>query len=90
MRYLLELLGVAVFGVSGVLGAGRKSLDVLGVAVIAVVTAIGGGTLRDLLLEGDSLAAGAAGGPAAGGRCRLTNRQVACTSGVPVPFRKPP
>ena len=51
MRYLLELLGVAVFAVSGVLAAGRKGLDVLGIAVIAVVTAIGGGTLRDLLLN---------------------------------------
>jgi uncharacterized membrane protein YeiH len=51
MRYFLELLGVAVFAVSGVLAAGRKSLDVLGVAVIAMVTAIGGGTLRDLLLN---------------------------------------
>ena len=51
MRYLLELLGVAVFAVSGVLAAGRKGLDVLGVAVIAMVTAIGGGTLRDLLLD---------------------------------------
>lgn len=51
MRYLLELLGVAVFAVSGVLAAGRKGLDILGVAVIAMVTAIGGGTLRDLLLD---------------------------------------
>ncbi len=50
MRYALELLGVAVFAVSGVLAAGRKGLDALGVAVIAIVTAIGGGTLRDLLL----------------------------------------
>jgi uncharacterized membrane protein YeiH len=40
-----------VFAISGVLAAGRKSLDWLGVAVIAVVTAIGGGTLRDLLLD---------------------------------------
>ena len=40
-----------MFAVSGVLAAGRKGLDVLGVAVIAVVTAIGGGTLRDLLLD---------------------------------------
>jgi uncharacterized membrane protein YeiH len=47
----LDLLGVAVFAVSGVLAAGRKSLDLLGVAVIAVVTAIGGGTLRDVLLD---------------------------------------
>jgi uncharacterized membrane protein YeiH len=44
-------LGVAVFAISGALAAGRKGLDWLGVAVIAVVTAIGGGTLRDLLLE---------------------------------------
>jgi uncharacterized membrane protein YeiH len=51
MRHALELLGVAVFAVSGVLAAGRKGLDLLGVAVIAIVTAIGGGTLRDLLLD---------------------------------------
>jgi uncharacterized membrane protein YeiH len=40
-----------VFAISGALAAGRKRLDWLGVAVIAVVTAIGGGTLRDLLLD---------------------------------------
>jgi uncharacterized membrane protein YeiH len=40
-----------VFAVSGALAAGRKSLDWLGVAVIAVVTAIGGGTVRDVLLN---------------------------------------
>jgi len=51
MRHALELLGVAVFAVSGVLAAGRKGLDLLGVAVVAIVTAIGGGTLRDLLLD---------------------------------------
>jgi len=42
MHYVLDLLGVGVFAISGVLAAGRKSLDMLGVAVIAVVTAIGG------------------------------------------------
>jgi uncharacterized membrane protein YeiH len=42
---------VAVFAISGVLAAGRKRLDWLGVAVVAVVTAIGGGTLRDVLLD---------------------------------------
>jgi uncharacterized membrane protein YeiH len=51
IRHLLDLAGVAVFAVSGVLTAGRKRLDWLGVAVIAVVTAIGGGTLRDVLLQ---------------------------------------
>jgi uncharacterized membrane protein YeiH len=49
--YLLDLVGVGVFAISGALAAGRKSLDLLGVVVIAVVTAIGGGTLRDVLLD---------------------------------------
>src|SRR5437762_310252 len=49
--YLLDLLGVAVFAVSGALAAGRTGLDLLGVIVIAALTAVGGGTLRDLLLN---------------------------------------
>jgi uncharacterized membrane protein YeiH len=48
--HVIALIGVAVFAISGVLAAGRKHLDWLGVAVIAIVTALGGGTLRDLLL----------------------------------------
>jgi uncharacterized membrane protein YeiH len=48
---ILEFIGVAVFAVSGALAAGRKSLDLLGVMVIATVTALGGGTLRDVLLD---------------------------------------
>lgn len=48
---LLDFVGVAVFAVSGALAAGRKNLDLLGVVVIATVTAIGGGTVRDILLD---------------------------------------
>ncbi|MCH8569401.1 MAG: trimeric intracellular cation channel family protein [Balneolales bacterium] len=48
--YWADLAGIGVFAISGALAAGRKSLDWLGVFVIAVVTAIGGGTIRDLLL----------------------------------------
>ncbi len=51
LLYILNLLGVAVFAVSGVLAAGRKRRDLLGVVVLATVTAIGGGTVRDLLLD---------------------------------------
>lgn len=40
-----------MFAISGALSAGRKSLDLLGVLVIAALTAIGGGTIRDLLLD---------------------------------------
>ena len=49
--YALSLIGVAVFAASGALAAGRKGFDWIGVGVIAVVTAIGGGTLRDVLLD---------------------------------------
>ena len=51
LLFVLNLLGAAVFAVSGVLAAGRKHLDLLGVVVVAIVTAIGGGTIRDLLLD---------------------------------------
>lgn len=50
MLYVMDLLGVAVFAVTGALAAGRKKMDGIGVGVLALVTAIGGGTLRDLLL----------------------------------------
>ena len=49
--YLLDLLGVAVFAISGALAAGRRRLDLIGVVVLASVTAVGGGTIRDLLLD---------------------------------------
>jgi uncharacterized membrane protein YeiH len=48
---VLDLVGIGVFAVSGALAAGRKRLDLLGVFVLASVTAIGGGTIRDLLLD---------------------------------------
>ena len=48
---MLDYLGVMVFAISGALAAGRKSLDLIGVVVIATATAIGGGTLRDLLID---------------------------------------
>jgi len=49
--YALDLFGVAVFAVSGSLAAGRKHMDVFGVVVLGLVTALGGGTLRDTLLD---------------------------------------
>ena len=47
----LDLAGVAANAIAGALVAGRRQFDWLGVAVIAGVTAIGGGTVRDLLLD---------------------------------------
>ncbi|WP_095505032.1 trimeric intracellular cation channel family protein [Paraferrimonas sedimenticola] len=48
--YLFDLIGVAVFALTGALAAGRHRMDHFGVLVLAAVTAIGGGTLRDVIL----------------------------------------
>ena len=50
MIYILDLLGTATFAVTGALAAGRKRMDVFGVVVLGCVTAVGGGTLRDVIL----------------------------------------
>lgn len=50
MRYIFEHLGVAVFAIAGVLAATNKRVDLFGVLVLALVTALGGGTVRDLIL----------------------------------------
>jgi uncharacterized membrane protein YeiH len=47
---LLDLLGVAVFAVTGALVASRKQMDIVGFAFLGTVTGIGGGTVRDLVL----------------------------------------
>jgi uncharacterized membrane protein YeiH len=46
----IDLIGVAVFAVTGALVASRKQMDVFGFALLGTVTGLGGGTLRDLLL----------------------------------------
>jgi uncharacterized membrane protein YeiH len=44
------LFGTVVFAMTGALVARNKHMDIFGVVVVALVTALGGGTLRDLLL----------------------------------------
>jgi uncharacterized membrane protein YeiH len=48
---VLQLVGVAVFAASGALAAVRARLDVFGVAVVGVTTALGGGVIRDVILD---------------------------------------
>jgi uncharacterized membrane protein YeiH len=49
--YWIGLGGVAVTAAAGVLDAGRKSLDLVGIVFIALAAGLGGGTLRDVLLD---------------------------------------
>lgn len=51
MEYLFAQVGVAVFAISGVLSAARQRLDIFSIVVVGLLTAIGGGTLRDLILN---------------------------------------
>lgn len=46
-----DLLGIFVFAISGALVAVRKELDVFGVLVLAGTTGLGGGFLRDVLID---------------------------------------
>ena len=48
---LVEHAAIAVSAISGVLAARGKGIDLFGVLVLALVTALGGGTVRDLLLD---------------------------------------
>ena len=50
MFYILEIIGTIAFAMSGALTAMNKKLDPFGVFIIAFVTAVGGGTLRDVMI----------------------------------------
>ncbi|WP_342662765.1 TRIC cation channel family protein [Gelidibacter mesophilus] len=47
---IIEIAGTAAFSIAGTFAAMEKKLDVFGVFIIAFITALGGGTLRDVLL----------------------------------------
>ena len=49
--YTLDILGTIAFAMSGTLIAIHKKLDPFGIFIIAFVTAVGGGTLRDILID---------------------------------------
>lgn len=51
LLYTISMIGTAVFAITGVLALRRDGIDVFGALVLGVVTALGGGTLRDLILD---------------------------------------
>jgi uncharacterized membrane protein YeiH len=54
--YTLDLAGTFVFAISGTLTAANKKFDLFGAYVIAFVTALGGGTIRDILIGSQPVA----------------------------------
>lgn len=51
MEYFLTQLGIGVFAISGVLSAARTRLDIVSITLVGLLTALGGGTLRDIILD---------------------------------------
>jgi uncharacterized membrane protein YeiH len=49
--FIMDIMGVIVFAASGALVASRKAMDIVGFGLMASLTGVGGGTLRDLLLD---------------------------------------
>jgi len=49
--HFFDILAAVVFAVSGALVASRKGLDVMGFMWLAVITGVGGGTVRDVILN---------------------------------------
>ena len=47
---VLYIIGISAESMSGAVSAGRKHMDLFGVITIAVITALGGGSIRDMLL----------------------------------------
>ena len=50
MLYYWDLIGVLLFGISGALAGRQKGMDFWGMFILALVTAVGGGTLRCMLI----------------------------------------
>jgi len=50
IQIVMEYAGSVAFAISGAVAAGRKKMDLVGVVVLACIVAVGGGTMRDLLL----------------------------------------
>ncbi|MBO5544479.1 MAG: TRIC cation channel family protein [Oscillospiraceae bacterium] len=51
MFFILELVGTIAFAISGAIIGIQKKMDIFGVAILAMTTAVGGGIIRDIILN---------------------------------------
>lgn len=49
--FIIEIIGTIAFAWSGALTAIKKNMDIFGISVLGVTTAVGGGLIRDLILD---------------------------------------
>lgn len=55
MVYYLGLLGIAAFSITGVIAAGKKDMDIFSIVLLGVATALGGGTIRDIIIDANPI-----------------------------------
>ncbi len=53
--YWSGMLGIAAFSITGVIAAGKRGMDIFSIVLLGVVTALGGGTLRDNILDANPI-----------------------------------
>lgn len=51
MVFFLELIGTVAFAISGAVVGIQKKMDIFGVAILAMTTGVGGGIIRDVILN---------------------------------------
>jgi len=49
--YIIGIIGIAVFSITGVLAGAKRGMDLFSIVMLGVITALGGGTIRDLIIE---------------------------------------
>ncbi len=47
----MGMIGIAAFAVTGVMAAGKKDMDIFSVVLLGIITALGGGTIRDMVID---------------------------------------
>lgn len=51
MIYYMGMIGIAAFAVTGVMAAGKKDMDIFSIVLLGMITALGGGTIRDMVID---------------------------------------
>lgn len=49
--YILGMIGIAAFAITGVISSGKKDMDLFSLVFLGMVTSLGGGTIRDVILS---------------------------------------
>lgn len=55
LLYILGMVGIAAFAITGVISAGKRNMDLFSIVLLGMVASLGGGTIRDVVLRMDSV-----------------------------------